>query len=436
MTQDETERTEEMSREGQTGGMSQEEKERAKQKLMAEVDEIIAMQKPKKLELDFGHGMVFGMILATIAIVVMYLFIHGGFRKDTDKVGAEVLTSASTLRKLGEIEEMIESSFLYEVDGEKLIAYLFKGMTIGLNDPYANYYTEEEIKSIAELNEGEYYGIGVNLLQDGKSGEIWIAGIYEGSPAWRAGIKTDDQIIKVNGENVTGWDLSAVVAKVKEKEETSITVLRDGEERVFTMTLTDVEIPTVSWEMMEDEIGYLKIAEFDTITVEQFEDAISKLQEQGMERLIVDVRDNPGGTLDSVCDILDDLLTEGLIVAIEDKDGYRQEFESDAERIYDGPLTVLVNGNSASASEIFAGTIQDYELGPVIGTTTYGKGVVQRTYLLSDGSALKLTAEKYYTAKGQDIDGNGITPDYLVEEAEEDTAEDLQLQRALEYLKG
>lgn len=390
---------------------------------------------------EFLKGILFGIMLSAIVGMAGYLAFHGTFgRKDiADNVGVDVLTSEHTRSKLEEIQERLASSFYYEVDGETLITYLLKGMTIGLDDPYANYYTAEEIKSIAELTEGEYYGIGVTLLQDAESGTIRIVGIYEGSPAWNAGMQTDDQIIKVNGEDVTGLDLTTVVAKVKAEIKTAITVLRGEEELEFSMELTEVEIPTISYEMLEGNTGYLKITEFDTITVQQFEEAVIQLQEQGMEGLIVDVRDNPGGTLDSVCDILDTLLPEGLIVSIEDKDGYQETYMSDEERIYEGELVVLVNGNSASASEIFAGTLQDYELGTVVGTTTYGKGVVQRTYLLEDGSAIKFTAEKYYTAKGQDIDGNGITPDLFVEEEEnsENTkdAADVQLQRAMEYIK-
>lgn len=390
---------------------------------------------------EFLKGILFGIMLSAIVGMAGYLAFHGTFgRKDiAENTGVEVLTSEHTRSKLEEIQERLASSFYYDVDGETLITYLLKGMTIGLDDPYANYYTAEEIKSIAELTEGEYYGIGVTLLQDAESGTIRIVGIYEGSPAWNAGMQTDDQIIKVNGEDVTGLDLTTVVAKVKAEMKTVITVLRGEEELEFSMELTEVEIPTISYEMLEGNTGYLKIAEFDTVTVQQFEDAIVQLQELGMEGLIVDVRDNPGGTLDSVCDILDALLPEGLIVSIEDKDGYQETYMSDEERIYEGELVVLVNGNSASASEIFAGTLQDYELGTVIGTTTYGKGVVQRTYLLEDGSAIKFTAEKYYTAKGQDIDGNGITPDLFVEEEENSEnakdAADVQLQRAMEYIK-
>lgn len=384
---------------------------------------------------DFLKGVLFGILLSAIVVMAGYLVSHGtiGGKKTAHETGAEALASKETQNKLKEIAERIDTSFLYDVDGEQLVTYMLKGMTIGLEDPYANYYTEEEIKSIAELTQGEYYGIGVTLLQDAETGSVRIVGIYEDSPAWEAGLQTDDQIVGVNGEDVTGLDLTTVVAKVKAKEETALTVLRGEEKMEFTMQLTSVEIPTVSWEILEGQTGYLKITEFDDITVQQFEEAVSQMQEQEISGLIIDVRDNPGGTLDSVCEILDTLLPEGLIVSIEDRDGYREEFEAEEGQIYEGPLTVLVNENSASASEIFAGTIQDYELGPVIGTTTYGKGVVQRTFLLSDGSALKLTAEKYYTAKGQDIDGNGITPDVIVEQTGE--AEDLQLERALEYIE-
>lgn len=415
--------------------------------------------------LEFIKGILFGIMLSAICVMAWFLIengtvgFHVGNHKEEEQ-GAESLTSEETAKKLKEIADRIESSFLYEVDGEKLTAYMLKGLMVGLDDPYANYYTEDEVRTITELNEGEYYGIGITILQDAETGRFWVAGVYEGSPAWEAGIQTNDEILEVDGETVTGMDLTSLVAMIRQKKKVAVKVQREKTELDFFMELTDVEIPTVSWEMLENQTGYLKITEFDSITVEQFENAMAGLKEQGMEKLILDVRDNPGGILDSVCHILDDLLPEGLIVYTEDKNGNRQEYKSDKKQIYEGPLAVLVNGNSASASEIFAGSIQDYGLGPVIGTTTYGKGVVQRTYLLEDGSALKLTAEKYYTAGGQGIDGNGITPDYVVEKTEEnagqdmeyaegnsrqdaeyaeknsgqDGEKDLQLQRAIDYL--
>lgn len=423
---------------------NKEEKETEKEVPFSEKKEVEPVQGNTGKNAEFIKGVLFGIMLSAICVMALLLIEKGtvGFRlsnADEEIRGAEWLTSAETREKLEEIADRIADSFLYEADGEKLVSCLFKGLTIGLEDPYANYYTQDEVKTITELNEGEYYGIGITILQDAETGRFWIAGVYEDSPAWNAGLETDDEIVEVDGEPVTGMDLTNLVAMIKQKKAVTITVLREEEEQDFSMTLTDVEIPTVSWKMLDERTGYLKITEFDSVTVEQFENAMTQLKEQGIEQLILDVRDNPGGILDAVCDILDDLLPEGLIVYTEDKDGNRQEYKSDKEQIYDGPLAVLVNGNSASASEIFAGSIQDYGLGPVIGTGTYGKGVVQRTYLLSDGSALKLTVEKYYTAGGQDIDGHGITPDYVIEktdgeekqETEEET--DLQLQRAIDY---
>ena len=188
-------------------------------------------------------------------------------------------------------------------------------------------------------------------------------------------------------------------------------------------------------QMMEGQTGYIRILEFDTVTVEQFQEACQELEAQNMEKLIVDVRDNPGGNLDSVCEILRGLLPEGLIVYTSDKDGEIEEYRCDGTQEWTKPLAVLVNGNSASASEIFAGAVQDYGIGTVVGTQTYGKGVVQRTFLLDDGSALKITTEKYYTPMGRDIDDEGILPDVTVE-AGEDQAEDTQLDAALELLNS
>ena len=205
------------------------------------------------------------------------------------------------------------------------------------------------------------------------------------------------------------------------------------------MTLSDVELPTVSYEMLEDSIGYLRITEFTMVTPQQFEDAYKDLQEKGMEKLIVDLRDNPGGVLSSVCDVLRQILPEGLIVYTEDKYGEKQEMKCDGDTPIDIPLAVLVNENSASASEIFAGAVKDYEIGTIVGTTTYGKGIVQSIRQLSDGSAVKLTTAKYFTPKGNDIHKVGITPDVeekldasLLNRTDYTHDEDNQLQAAIE----
>ena len=195
-----------------------------------------------------------------------------------------------------------------------------------------------------------------------------------------------------------------------------ITVLRGeaGEEVRLTITRDTIQAETVKTRMLEDEIGYLAISEFDSVTLEQYKEGLAELKAQGMEGLIVDLRGNPGGNLDTVCEILDLMLPKGLIVYMEDKDGNRQEFTSDAKQEVQVPLAVLVDGNSASASEIYAGAIQDYGIGQIVGTKTYGKGVVQTIYDLKDGTSLKLTVAEYFTPNGRNIDGEGITPDVEV----------------------
>lgn len=392
-------------------------------------------QKPPRRNWEFTKGVLFGILISAVCVMAVFLVLHGTVgsgRGDSEKSAVEALTGRETLKKLEEVAERIDASFLYEADGEQLADYLFRGIAAGLDDPYASYYSADQLQDVVDTSNGAYYGIGITLLQDVQTGIFRIAGVYENSPAWEAGLCPDDQILAVDDETVTGMDLSQVVALIKEREDSvALTILRGEEELTVEVTPAAVEIPTVSYRMLEDQIGYLRITEFDTVTVQQFRDAMVELEDQGMESLIVDVRDNPGGNLDSVCEILDELLPEGLIVYAENKEGRREEHTSDGEHQFTKPVAVLVNGNSASASEIFAGVIQDYELGPVVGSQTYGKGVVQRTYLLDDGSALKLTTDRYYTAKGQDIDGKGVTPDALVEE----TDDDLALQKAMELLR-
>ena len=383
-------------------------------------DPVGEEENASKKNWEFTKGVLFGILISAVCVMAVFLIRNGtiGFGRGDSETspGAAALTSRETLEKLQEVADRIENSFLYEADGEQLTDYLFRGVAVGLKDPYASYYSAKELQNVVDTSNGVYYGIGITLLKNMQTGVFRIAGIYEGSPAWEAGLQTDDQILKVDDTVITGMDLSQVVTLIKKQEEVTLTISREGQEQEIGVVPSTVEIPTVSWRMLEEKIGYIRITEFDTVTVQQFKDAMAELEKQDMESLIVDVRDNPGGNLDSVCEILDELLPEGLIVYAENKAGEREEYTSDEEHQFTKPMAVLVNGNSASASELFAGVIQDYELGPVVGTQTYGKGVVQRTYLLDDGSALKLTTDKYYTAKGQDIDGEGVTPDEVVEE--------------------
>lgn len=354
---------------------------------------------------------------------------------------ASGVVSSDVKKKLSAIKGLIDESYIHEVDEDALEQGIYEGYVSGLDDPYSVYYDEEDTKDLMETTEGEYEGIGAVMTQDRDTGVITLTHVYEDSPAMKAGLKDDDILYKVEDEEVTGKDLNEVVSHIRGEGGTKVnmTVLRGAENDEVEVTVTrgKIEVETVETKMLEDHIGYLAVSEFDSVTYDQYEEGLKELEDKGMKGLVVDLRGNPGGNLQTVCDILDLMLPEGLIVYTKDKDGNREDQNSDEEHQFTLPLTVLVDGNSASASEIYAGAIQDYGLGKIVGTTTYGKGVVQKLYDLKDGTCLKLTVAEYFTPKGRNIDGKGITPDVEVkyEYNEDDPKEDNQLDRAVEELK-
>lgn len=343
--------------------------------------------------------------------------------------------------KIDKIDKLISSYYLNpeDIDLDKLEQGIYAGYVAGLEEDYTTYYTPEEFASVMESTSGKYSGIGAYVSQNMSTGLITIVKPFEGGPAAEAGIQKDDILYAVEGEEVSGEDLNMVVAKLKGEEGTSVqvTIYRASEDKYIDVEVTRavVDVPTVSYRMLEDQIGYIQISEFGEVTAEQFAAAAEDLEAQGAQSFIFDLRDNGGGLLDSVCDILDTVLPKELLVYTEDKDGNREEeWALDDDRI-DVPMAVLVNGNTASASEIFTGALKDYDEAEIIGTTTFGKGIVQSIIPLSDGSAVKLTSAKYYTPSGVCIHGTGIEPDKVVEydrEAEEDN----QLRAAMDYLSG
>ena len=287
-----------------------------------------------------------------------------------------------------------------------------------------------------ESTTGSFYGIGA-VCQKADDGAILISEAYEYAPAYKAGIRNGDKVIEVNGEDITGMDLSVAVALIKGEKGTDVnlTIMRNGEKMNFTVTRDKIDIKTVSSEVLDNNIGYIYISQFDDVTTDQFKEAVNDLQNQGVAGLVIDIRNNPGGVLKTVVDMLDYILPNGLIVYTETKDGTRQEYSGSDNHELNLPMAVLVNGNSASASEIFAGAMQDYDKAQIIGTQTFGKGIVQTIRPLTDGSAVKYTIAKYFTPKGQDIHGKGVTPDSIVE-LPDDATEDVQLKAAVDYLNG
>ena len=357
-------------------------------------------------------------------------------------LGKEEAVSQETKEKLSGIQALIQKEYIGEVDEDALQTGICQGYVGALGDPYSAYYDEEQTSALMETTQGEYGGIGVVLTQNLDTGVTTASSVYEDSPAMKAGMKDGDIIYQVEGRDVSGMALEEISGSIKGEKGTTveITVLRGEEREEVTLTITrdTIQAETVKTRMLEDEIGYLAISEFDSVTLEQYREGLAELTAQGMEGLIVDLRGNPGGNLDTVCEILDLMLPEGLIVYTEDKDGNRQEFTSDEAQEVQVPLAVLVDGNSASASEIYAGAIQDYGIGQIVGTKTYGKGVVQTIYDLKDGTSLKLTVAEYFTPNGRNIDGEGITPDVEVtyQRDENDPEADNQLDRAVKTLQN
>ena len=385
---------------------------------------------------NFIKGLFCGILLVLICAAGTLFYARWKIAKIQSGTTAGVTSEKLDLdlsqvkRKTGEIEALINAYYLDEIDAQQIEDTLYTGMVAGLDDPYSVYYTQEQLESMEEATSGEYSGIGATLSQDPDTKEISVVSCFEGTPAEEAGLLPGDVITGWNGNPVSDMELSELVSKIKTDpdEHLTLSIERDGEELEVELTRRAVEVPTVEYEMLEDQIGYIRLLEFDEVTAQQFEEAMSDLESQGMEKLIIDVRNNTGGVLQTVCDMLDQFLPEGLIVYTEDKNGKRTEYTSDEEHQFTKPLAVLVNGNSASASEIFAGAIQDYGIGTIVGTTTFGKGIVQKIFYLSDGTGLKLTMAKYYTPKGHDIHKKGIQPDVEVE-----LDEDLQNQSSISH---
>lgn len=381
-----------------------------------------------------GNGKRILLVVAAVGIA----FVAGRFTAGIGGSDDSIITK-EVVQKAESIQQVIDKLYLEEEDVQAVQEGVYKGMVSALGDPYSVYYTKEEYDAFQESYTGEYCGIGASLLQNADTGLITIVKTFKGSPAQEAGLKTDDILYKVEGEEVTGEDLSEVVARVKGKEGTTVnvTIMRGSEEMNLELVRKTISVPTVEYEMLDNNTGYIIISEFDEITTSQWSEAYEALKQQGMTSLIVDLRNNPGGGLSVVAEILDSILPEGMIVYHEDKYGQREEYKSDEEHKIEVPLAVLVNGNSASASEIFAGAVKDYGIGTLVGTTTFGKGIVQQMVSLGDGSAMKVTISKYYTPSGVCIHGTGIEPDIQVEfdaEAYEKDESDNQLQKAIEVL--
>ena len=353
----------------------------------------------------------------------------------------EGIISSDTETKLSYLKKLIDETYLHDVKEKDLNEGIYKGYVEGLGDQYSAYYDKKETKELTESLDGSFSGIGAVMTQDASSGVITITRVYDDSPAKKAGIKTGDILYRVEEKTVTGKDLDKVVSWIKGKKGTKVnlTLLRgtNSDKIKVTATRDVINVETVKYKVLENQIGYISISEFDSVTGAQFAKALKQLQKKNIEGLVVDLRNNPGGSLSTVCDILDSIIPKGLIVYTKDKNGKKEEYTSDEKHRLNLPMSVLVNGQSASASEIFAGAVQDYGKAEIIGTQTYGKGVVQNLFDLKDGTCVKLTTSEYFTPKGRNIDGKGITPDVKIEYKynAKDPKADNQLDKAVSVVK-
>ncbi|MEA4816538.1 MAG: S41 family peptidase [Lachnospiraceae bacterium] len=346
--------------------------------------------------------------------------------------------------KVNAISMVLDKYYVEDIDTEKMEEGMYKGFVSALGDPYTIYLSKAELESFYEDNEGSFIGIGVEVTVDKEDMKITVVTPIPGSPAETAGILSGDKIIKVNGVSVSGNELSDAISTIRGEVNTDVTVTiyRESTRNTFDVTLTrsNISESTVKYEMKDGNIGYIKISQFKKNTYDQFIEAYNDLNNMGQKGLIIDLRNNPGGLFDVVGNITDELVPEGTYVYTIDKQGTRVDKESDAECI-NIPLCLLVNENSASASEILSGAVQDMGVGKLVGTKTFGKGLVQGIYPLGDGSGIKITIQKYYTPRGVCIQGEGITPDYIVELPDTisnplliSPEEDIQLQKAVEVI--
>ena len=347
-------------------------------------------------------------------------------------------------RRLDEVREILESDYYKALDEDQLVLGAVNGMLASVDDPYTFYYTKEEMQKLAERSQGVYEGVGLLLSAD-KDGMLVVLRIFENSPAVEAGVKPGDIVLAVNGEPVDASDarqMDKAIQMIRDfSGETLDLTLRRGK-KVETISLAprSITMQRVTHQVLPGDIGYIMIYEFIGDDATGFISAMNDLKQQNVKGLIIDIRSNPGGLLNDVVKIADQLLPAGLIVYTQDRSGAREDFYSEEGR-WDVPISVLVNGMSASASEILAGSLQDYGLAKIVGEQTYGKGIVQTMMPFRiDGAGMQLTTATYFTPKGRSIHGVGIKPDVIVKATvpvggAPDLTKDAQLKAAYDLLK-
>lgn len=391
----------------------------------------------------------FGKFLLALLLIAGVGFIGFSLGSNMNVSSSSSQRDSEHIAEMEGLKSLLKQNYLFDFDDEQIYEGSLKGMFANLGDPYTAYYTKDEFSKLMETLDGRYQGIGLSV-QASKEGYIKAVSVFDKSPAKEAGIKPGDYITKVNGETFGSDQLEEAVAEIKGEPGTTVklTILRTEEDKTnskeFEVEIKrdDVVVDTVDDEVIDiddKKIGYIHIKAFDDVTWDDFSESFNRLKSENIDGLVLDVRNNPGGALDVVINIADNFLDEGVIVSTKDKNGNEVTEKSDAEAD-DIPLVIIQNENSASASEILAGALKDRGRAKVVGTQSFGKGVVQKLFTLDNGAGAKITISEYFTPNGTEINKVGVTPDVEVEANEDldlskqDFKNDTQFVKALSEL--
>lgn len=389
------------------------------------------------------------MLVILVAFITFLCTSIGMYQYFTNNTNNYALLSNSSnsdiATTLNKYKSIIDKYYLGEVDEEKLKEGAIKGYIEGLEDPYTEYISKEDMEDYLEDTMGNFVGIGIYMVKNTETDKIQVLAPIKNSPAERAGILPGDLIVAVDDVSYTADDMTEASTKIKGEEGTTVKVeiLRGTETKIFELTRETIKVNPVEGKVLDNHIGYIEFSSFDEGTAEDFKAKYEELQKQGIDSLIIDLRNNGGGIVDEALKIADYIADKGLVLLYEiDKNNNEKVEKSENDPIINVPIIILTNENTASASEILAGALKDLEKAKTVGTTTYGKGVIQQVLSLPDGSGLKITSEKYLTPNKTEINEIGIEPDEKIELP--DTVEnvllveekdDTQLQKAIEMLK-
>ncbi len=388
-------------------------------------------------EMMYNKKHIFFTIVITFIIATMFYASFGGSALYS-------MLSGGGSSEMDAIKTIVDQTYIFDYDAQKAHDDSMRAYVASLGDPYSNYYNKEDYKALTENLTGNYKGIGVEVYVEPEDGLITVISAFDNSPAQKAGVKPKDKIIKVDNTPVNVDNYNQAISMIKGvikttyEDKVDLTLLRGEEEVNVVVTREEIVQNTVS-NKMYDDIAYIRISSFGDHTAKDFKTQLNEVKRNNPKGLIIDLRDNPGGTLDAVVAVADELLPEGVIVSMVDKQGSKQEYKSD-KAFYDVPVCVLINGSSASASEVLSGAIRDFDRGTLIGTKSFGKGIVQSVFNLTKETAVTITTAKYYTPSGECIHDVGIEPDVKVEATTNDAIsmieyeDDVQLHKAIELL--